>query len=302
MMSVNTTESKRLVLHAARDIADHLYDERNKLPGVSFWDDLEVCKTNTGGWSIEIAAVGDSSPRLEIWIDRYSGAGGNRFYAGLAAGTAVKIAPFVSVGTTSLRWKPVRTVTDKDIARRTRYMRLAEPLDARSYGKPIVEHFKTREHYFGVYDAIEPRDPLAHLRFCRLAEDFFLGVLSSPAMITTALDAVTDDDYPAIERQQVRWHIQFERSARLAGQRKRRDQYRCAVCGFQMQSLYGDLGVGYAEAHHKIPLSLLSKDTKTVLDDLLTVCPNCHRMLHRMEGRKNDWKKLQQIVKSQRQM
>ena len=55
----------------------------------------------------------------------------------------------------------------------------------------------------------------------------------------------------------------------------------CEVCGFNFKEQYGDLGKDYCEVHHKIPLSLLKKSTRTELSDLAIVCSNCHRMLHR---------------------
>ena len=43
----------------------------------------------------------------------------------------------------------------------------------------------------------------------------------------------------------------------------------------------GAAGKGFAECHHKVPLSELTTVTKTRLSDLAIVCANCHRMLHR---------------------
>jgi 5-methylcytosine-specific restriction protein A len=42
---------------------------------------------------------------------------------------------------------------------------------------------------------------------------------------------------------------------------------------------YGDLGAGFAECHHKLPLA--AGERRTLLSDLAIVCANCHRMLHR---------------------
>lgn len=58
---------------------------------------------------------------------------------------------------------------------------------------------------------------------------------------------------------------------------------KCEACGFDFKESYGKLGKGFAECHHKVPLSELSEigTTKTRLSDLSIVCANCHRMLHR---------------------
>lgn len=55
----------------------------------------------------------------------------------------------------------------------------------------------------------------------------------------------------------------------------------CQICGFSFTKRYGELGVGYIEAHHKIPLSDLDEAQKTKKQDIIFVCANCHRMLHR---------------------
>jgi 5-methylcytosine-specific restriction protein A len=55
----------------------------------------------------------------------------------------------------------------------------------------------------------------------------------------------------------------------------------CEVCGFDFANTYGDLGAGFAECHHIIPLSELNSARRTKLTDLAIVCANCHRMLHR---------------------
>ncbi|MCT4582036.1 MAG: HNH endonuclease [Flavobacteriales bacterium] len=55
----------------------------------------------------------------------------------------------------------------------------------------------------------------------------------------------------------------------------------CEVCGFDFYKTYGELGKGYIECHHRIPLSELQGESTTSLKDLALVCSNCHRMLHR---------------------
>lgn len=55
----------------------------------------------------------------------------------------------------------------------------------------------------------------------------------------------------------------------------------CEVCGFDFRAFYGELGAGFAECHHKTPVSELNYDQPTKLSDLAIVCANCHRMIHR---------------------
>jgi predicted HNH restriction endonuclease len=55
----------------------------------------------------------------------------------------------------------------------------------------------------------------------------------------------------------------------------------CEVCGFSFTEKYGKLGEGFIEAHHLFPISQLTEETETKIDDIALVCSNCHRMLHR---------------------
>lgn len=49
-----------------------------------------------------------------------------------------------------------------------------------------------------------------------------------------------------------------------------------------------------------IPLSQLRGQTKTRIEDLRTVCFNCHRMLHKLEGKRGDLINLKVIVRKHR--
>ncbi len=56
----------------------------------------------------------------------------------------------------------------------------------------------------------------------------------------------------------------------------------CAVCKFDFELEFGEIGKGFIHVHHKIPISQINEiqeiDPK---NDLIPVCPNCHAMLHK---------------------
>lgn len=56
----------------------------------------------------------------------------------------------------------------------------------------------------------------------------------------------------------------------------------CQACGLRFEDVYGELGVGYIQVHHRVPVSTLG-DSYFVnpVTDLVPVCANCHAMLHR---------------------
>ena len=117
----------------------------------------------------------------------------------------------------------------------------------------------------------------------------------------TKPDAGHREVYPQHEdRKHVQSHLSRERSRLLALRCKERDNYCCQVCDMSFNQAYGRIGHNFAEAHHKQPLGELPDKVRTPLEDLITVCANCHRMLHRMDGTANDIAKLRAIVRKHR--
>ena len=74
-------------------------------------------------------------------------------------------------------------------------------------------------------------------------------------------------------------HLETRRRSKYLAMLAKQGSTICEVCDFDFGSVYGKLGEGFIEVHHDPPLSLLNRDT--TLNDLHTVCANCHRMLHR---------------------
>ncbi|MBX7451915.1 HNH endonuclease [Mycolicibacterium sp. 3033] len=101
---------------------------------------------------------------------------------------------------------------------------------------------------------------------------------------------VDDLDGAAVEgRLLERRHFARERDRRLR-QRKIEEHLAthtglvCYTCGFDFHAGYGEHGQGYIECHHVVPLHA-SGETRTRLKDLVLICANCHRMIHR----RNPW-------------
>ncbi|QNJ90964.1 HNH endonuclease [Mycolicibacterium fluoranthenivorans] len=97
---------------------------------------------------------------------------------------------------------------------------------------------------------------------------------------------VDDVESEAVEgRLLERRHFARERDRRLR-QKKIADHLAtnsdlaCFTCGFDFKAAYGEHGEGYIECHHVVPLHA-SGETRTKLKDLVLLCANCHRMIHR---------------------
>lgn len=82
-----------------------------------------------------------------------------------------------------------------------------------------------------------------------------------------------------------RWHHSRERDKGLTARKiaqflRDHDQVICEVCGFDFEAFYGERGAKYTECHHVTPLHVTGP-TETRLSDLVLLCSNCHRMIHR---------------------
>lgn len=72
----------------------------------------------------------------------------------------------------------------------------------------------------------------------------------------------------------------------------------CQICGFDFEKTYGKIGKGFIEVHHKVPLSDLDNEVRINPEtDLICVCSNCHRMLHRRRDMVLDAEELKTMIK-----
>lgn len=104
-----------------------------------------------------------------------------------------------------------------------------------------------------------------------------------------AEDVVVDeDDESAFPEglESFKTHRHLERDGKMPHKAKAKrlaetGKLECDICGMDFHRFYGELGHGFIEAHHTVPVSKLNGAAKTKISDLALVCSNCHRMLHR---------------------
>lgn len=98
---------------------------------------------------------------------------------------------------------------------------------------------------------------------------------------------LTEDDIEFPEGKiSLRKHILRERNPKLVRIAKLNFKQKfgklfCEICEFDFSLKYGNIGNDFIEAHHIKPISELKENEKTKVDDLVMVCSNCHKMLHR---------------------
>lgn len=115
-----------------------------------------------------------------------------------------------------------------------------------------------------------------------LFQPYLLPDLFNGLPITSYFENDTLDlDFESAEgKQKFIIHRKRERDSEIVDLKKsiafKSDNYQCFVCEFSFIEFYGEK---YIECHHNMPIHEGERVTK--LEDLILVCSNCHRMLHR---------------------
>lgn len=295
-MKTNPRQDKSLLLKTARSVVEDLWHRRE---GTSFrlrWP-ARVGVVNTGGWRACIGNLGKGQPSLQIWLDHFAGYETRKFNFCLWWDNRTKMRRLAD---RAARQLPIhRRITERDMERDGYYF-LSERLRRDEFGEIILEEYWGKWCFYGIYDlTVRSAGTEVNPKLVARAVEFFEDVART---LPRAKERDAEREvYPQIEnRKLVASHLYRERSGYLAGERKRHDDYQCQVCALRFEDAYGKLGEGFAEAHHRIPLHRLSGKVKTRMEDLATVCANCHRMLHKMEGKRNDVEKLRAIVRKRK--
>ncbi len=73
----------------------------------------------------------------------------------------------------------------------------------------------------------------------------------------------------------------YERSSKLRQAVIERDGYVCRVCGKSLEETYGSYAKKLIEVHHGVPVSSNNGASfESSIEDMIAICPNCHRVLH----------------------
>lgn len=95
----------------------------------------------------------------------------------------------------------------------------------------------------------------------------------------------------------VQYGIKYERNQALRNEAIKLHGTICKVCGFDFKAKYGKLGEGFIEIHHLKPMFSLKKEVRVdPLKDLVPLCSNCHKMIHRNAKQPLTIKELTEIV------
>jgi len=115
---------------------------------------------------------------------------------------------------------------------------------------------------------------------------------------TTNVDVTEDDAGFPEGKKKLKQHICRERNAKVIYLAKKRykeeyGQIICEICGFSFEQTYGNIGINFIEGHHILPVSEIPEGYRTKTEDIVLLCSNCHRMIHR----RRPWLKKDELMK-----
>lgn len=76
-------------------------------------------------------------------------------------------------------------------------------------------------------------------------------------------------------------YLRKSRDPKLVESRKKKDKFTCQACGYFMMLSENKYII---DVHHINPIGRISETVITSLDDLVCLCPNCHRIAHSNKG------------------
>ena len=163
----------------------------------------------------------------------------------------------------------------------------------------LLDKAKKRKGWPGENSVFYPGNHEDNQELTQFLEELTLQIQEETERGLTFSDP--SEEYCDVEgRLRLKRHVTKERSGRLIRAFKSQlTDYSCSVCGFSFERIYGELGRGFIEAHHTTPIAALTEQTIMSVSDLIAVCSNCHRMLHRSNSPLSA-KDLKSAIKSQR--
>ncbi len=278
---------RKIAIQVQGDLAKRILDDR-----VIKIENLQVDRTDTFGYYVQLFRFRKIAGRgkIELWLDLWTNIGRPILCICFWSSDISKINIIVR--------SCIENYSD-DHPTKLKYFSngnlLEEPLLKQYFNKFLIEPYSTKYLSYYFFDEINLQKAIP-TNFLKNISNIAEWLIRSTASALEIISNV-DGEYSAIEnREIVVEHKRRERSKELAEIVKRRDAFICRICDFNFVDYYGEIGRGFAEAHHIIALFKLKENVKTLPGDLITVCANCHRMLHRMEGKEDDYKKLGKLV------
>jgi hypothetical protein len=253
-----------------------------------------IHNTSTGGIRTSIARA--KQTRLELWHDQYAQHPKLRLWYGYYWPSWHSFNAAFGHWREYVQREFVRWDSDATSTIPYHFKRNLQPSE---FGRPFLEHYRSSdEFFFGCFDL---RSKVSTSLIGDISKFFHLSLTSQSTIEVGHIYPRKTKHLEKLEVQRLTKALVFDRSSPVAKERKKRDGYKCHICGFDFALVYPGLGSKFAEAHHIEPLGRAKKAKVRVrISNLRTLCSNCHRMVHRAESKlggnpivhvRNAWKK-----------
>ena len=275
-------------------MSDFLAELETQLGSMSFKIGTSAHESVTDGWWCDVLTLGAHRPYLVVLYDRFLPLPRPSLWIGLYSRSAKKVREHFKELSVDIDQR--RVFGDKDITSKNGHDAIAGAVSMTKLERLSSESYWGTGYFAGRYFIGDLGDAKTRLTISKKA------LLFTDMLLTNYKNAGDDSEtyrnLSGLEgRRVVVKHLRRERYGALPVEAKKRDGFRCRVCSSRLLDRYSPFGRTVAEAHHILPLGSSDGERRTTLDDLITVCPNCHRVLHTMEGAAGDWKKLAAIYR-----
>lgn len=152
------------------------------------------------------------------------------------------------------------------------------------FGKP--ESLSANPTFIFEIEVMTPESSISYgllntqeVKLCEFAITLFAALLPKAELAYSNPDEVIGFPEGAVSRVEVN---KYERDPRNRREAIAIHGKTCLACDFNFNEKYGELGEDYIVVHHVVPVSQIGPDYKIdPSKDLVTICANCHAMVHR---------------------
>lgn len=128
--------------------------------------------------------------------------------------------------------------------------------------------------------------------------DFVLSQLSSVIEESHSEDQILENVIYKEGKMVKQYGTKYERNQKLRNKAIELHGVTCRCCGFNYEEVYGEIGKGFIEIHHIKPMYSIKEEI--IVDpttDLVPLCSNCHKMVHRKKEQPLTIEELKQTIK-----
>ena len=148
-----------------------------------------------------------------------------------------------------------------------------------------------------INDAISELQKIDNQDFKLIINLLKLNIESDFVIEDIKIESQSDYEVVVDGKQSVYYTTRYERNPKNRKMAIKIHGNKCMACGFDFESVYGKHGKNYIEVHHVVPLSYIGEEIKiNPKTDLITLCSNCHRMVHRQRNKTLSLSELKQII------